>query len=100
MPQTIRPRNIPCTIQNCNGVFANRSGLANHLRTHRKPRANPPDIPAQVVPDLLDGRFVEDFPMADPLQEEPQMPDRPTNGCEKVEYHPLINGMSFFFVLF
>ena len=103
MPRSIRPRTIACPVKSCKLFFANRAGLSNHLRTHRKPKRNVPESPPVVSeassprspsPDNSDFHYSQHSqspPGSDP--EEPR--SQSGHGKEHIKYHPLLNGKIF-----
>lgn len=102
MPRSVKIRSISCLFaaQGCTALFANRGGLSNHLRTHRRPTAGPSlksPSPTPVFDEPLQDWTNEDLD----TQPEGNMAsasgggeggDRAPIGHEKIAYHPRING--------
>jgi hypothetical protein len=92
MPRSFKVRYIPCPEKTCTRQFTNQSGLKNHIRTHRTPKANPNrPAPQPPINDNNNDILVDDDVLVDPEHLNP--PPNPENDPrEKVTYHPLING--------
>lgn len=104
MPRSTKIRSIPCPFANrgCNVLFTNKSGLTNHLRTHRRPAAAPATSPTPTSPH--DGLPFQGPDEDSDVEMYPAEPDGTHQGPtqentetqqERILHHPLINGSYF-----